>query len=179
MKASERREKILQTIAASEQPVSATLLAREFDVSRQIIVGDIALLRASGENIFATPRGYLAGKRTQGFEKTIVCSHRPEEMARELDICVDNGCVVEDVIVDHPVYGQLEGKLNLKNRHDVQEFIQKCEKDHAAPLSILTNGIHLHRILCPDEGSFARVIEELRIAGILYDDSERREEKSS
>ena len=36
-----------------------TTLAKEFDVSRQVIVQDVALLRANGKNIFSTNRGYL------------------------------------------------------------------------------------------------------------------------
>lgn len=169
MKADERREKILERVSASEQPVSATRLAKEFQVSRQIIVGDVALLRAAGANIYATPRGYLAGRGSEGIEKNIVCNHTAAQMEQELNICVDNGCIVEDVLVEHPVYGQLEGQLNLKNRHDVKEFIARCEKDHAAPLSALTGGIHLHRLLCPDEESFARVEADLEEAGILYE----------
>ena len=47
MKAEERRKIISQTLTA-DQPISATALAGKFSVSRQIIVGDIALLREIG-----------------------------------------------------------------------------------------------------------------------------------
>ena len=49
MKAEERRRAIAKTLTA-EHPVSATALAGQFSVSRQIIVGDIALLRAKASD---------------------------------------------------------------------------------------------------------------------------------
>ena len=58
MHAEERRETILKLLRQSAQPVSASTLAAQLSVSRQIIVGDIALLRAGGADILATPRGY-------------------------------------------------------------------------------------------------------------------------
>ena len=54
-----RREKIKEMLQKTDHPVTASSLAEHFSVSRQIIVGDIALLRASGLQILATPRGYL------------------------------------------------------------------------------------------------------------------------
>jgi hypothetical protein len=88
-------------------------------------------------------------------------------MAAELQIMVDNGCTVLDVIVEHPVYGQLTGTLGLASRYDVKEFIRRSEA--AQPLSLLTEGAHLHTLSCPDEESFLRVREELRIAGFLLE----------
>ena len=59
MRAEERRQAIRELLQNSKQPVSASVLAARFAVSRQIIVGDIALLRAAGADISATPRGYV------------------------------------------------------------------------------------------------------------------------
>lgn len=56
MRAEERRQAIRELLQRAKQPVSATALAAQFSVSRQIIVGDIALLRAAGADISATPR---------------------------------------------------------------------------------------------------------------------------
>ena len=53
-----RRKEILRQLQLSEKPVSASRFARDLGVSRQIIVGDVALLRAAGEDIIATSRGY-------------------------------------------------------------------------------------------------------------------------
>ena len=55
MHAKERREAILSRLEQACDPVSATALAGALSVSRQVIVGDIALLRASGAPIAATP----------------------------------------------------------------------------------------------------------------------------
>ena len=164
-----RRTAVEQVLAAAGGPVSATALAERFSVSRQIIVGDIALLRAAGVEIIATPRGYVLGRRQEGISRTVACIHQPEEMEAELNAIVDAGGEVADVIVEHPVYGQLTGILGLKSRYDVQEFIQKVRRNEARPLSDLTGGIHLHTIRCSDEEVFCRVRESLRNAGFLLD----------
>lgn len=57
MKAKERRERILDIVKNSDAPVPANKLASEFDVSRQIIVQDIAVIRAADDGIIATNRG--------------------------------------------------------------------------------------------------------------------------
>ena len=43
----ERREHIIQLLTQTKKPISGTELARQMKVSRQVIVQDIALLRAS------------------------------------------------------------------------------------------------------------------------------------
>lgn len=168
MNAGTRRERLMELLEGAEGPVSATALARTLSVSRQIIVGDIALLRAAGEHITATPRGYVLDRSAAGELRTVACRHTtPEDMANELNIMVDNGCTVVNVIVDHRVYGQLVGQLDLSSRYDVSEFIQKVVKSGVKPLSDLTGGIHLHTLRCPDEGAYRRVTQALREAGIL------------
>ena len=112
MKAEERRKQILEFFRGQSGPVSASALADRFSVSRQIIVGDVALLRASGMNIEATPRGYiLTEEQKKGILRRVACAHNREQMEDELNICVDYGCEVLNVIVEHPVYGQLTGQL--------------------------------------------------------------------
>ena len=167
MTAEKRRASILQQLRASSQPVSATALAKTFGVSRQIVVGDIALLRAAGTDITATPRGYVLEQNPGGLIRQAACCHTASDMETELNIMVDNGCTVMDVVVDHPVYGQLIGTLHLKNRYDVQQFILRSSKTR--PLSLLTEGIHLHTLCCPDEAAFLRVCDALRQAGILLE----------
>ena len=61
MKAEERRAVIAQTLTA-DRPISATALAGRFSVSRQIIVGDIALLRARGWTLWPPPGGINWGR---------------------------------------------------------------------------------------------------------------------
>ena len=169
MQAESRRQNIIRILTGSTVPVSAGKLAGMFGVSRQIIVGDIALLRASGVDITATPRGYVLTKGSEGIIHRIPCRHKPEEMKEELQILVDNGCLVRDVIVEHPVYGQLVGQLDIATRYDVDEFISKVMRSDAAPLSDLTGGIHLHTIFCPDEEVYRRVLDKLRESGFLFE----------
>ena len=167
MNASKRREQILDYLKAAETPLSATALAQKLSVSRQVIVGDVALLRAAGEGITATPRGYVLDAPRPGMVATVACAHSGADMERELTLMVDQGCTVENVIVEHPVYGQLTGPLELSSRYDVAEFIRRVKECEAQPLSALTDGVHLHRLRCPDEGALERVRVALDGAGFL------------
>lgn len=167
MNTAERRERILEHLKGADRPLSATALAQKLAVSRQIIVGDVALLRAAGEGITATPRGYVLERPRAGIVGTVACLHRGEDMERELTLMVDQGCTVENVIVEHPVYGQLTGPLELSSRYDIMEFIRKVEENAARPLSALTDGIHLHTLRCPDRETLDRTVKALGEAGFL------------
>lgn len=167
--AEERRKGIEQVLSQSPGPVSAAALARRFGVSRQIIVGDVALLRAAGAAIDATPRGYVTRRGSVGLVRQVACRHAAADMEQELNIMVDNGCTVLDVAVDHPVYGQLTGALHLRSRYDVQQFVVRCAE--ARPLSVLTEGIHLHTLACPDEAAWERVRAALAAAGFLLEEN--------
>ena len=170
MDAVQRRAALSDYLSQAAGPVSASVLAARFSVSRQIIVGDIALLRAGGLDIAATPRGYLLPRPTPGLTRQLACVHRPEDMGRELELMVDNGCTVLDVIVEHPVYGQLTGQLQISSRYDVGQFVQRCRRQEAAPLSQLTEGIHLHTVACPSQEAYDRVRESLSKLGFLLEE---------
>lgn len=169
MDAGARRERIREMLSAASAPVSAASLAGTLGVSRQVIVGDVALLRAAGLNVSATPRGYLLRPEERGLLRTVACRHTVREMEAELNAMVDNGCTVLDVIVEHPVYGQLTGTLRLSSRYDVGQFAARCGSTAAPPLSLLTEGIHLHTLSCPDENAFRRVLQALREMNILLE----------
>ena len=169
MRAEERRQAILNTLNSAGHPVSASALARQFSVSRQIVVGDVALLRAAGANISATPRGYVVLRESGGLIRQVACQHDAAGMEAELNAMVDHGCTVLDVIVDHPIYGQLTGPLQLASRYDVSQFIARCARAEARPLSDLTGGIHLHTLSCPDEATFQRVEDALRDMSVLLE----------
>ena len=166
MTASERRQQIARLLSASQAPISATTLSQELGVSRQIIVGDIALLRAAGQEITATARGYVIPAQN-GLLRRIACMHSAEEARDELDAMVDCGCTVVDVIVEHPVYGQLTAPLHLSSRLDVDQFMKRM--DGAAPLSQLTGGVHLHTLSCPDETAYEHLLQLLRQRGFLVE----------
>lgn len=169
MRAEERRKAVLEILQASPQPVSAGTLAGRMAVSRQVIVGDIALLRAAGEEISATPRGYVILRADTGVIRQVACRHTAAGMETELNAIVDQGCTVVDVIVEHPVYGQLTGPLRLSSRYDVRQFLERCSAAEARPLSDLTGGIHLHTLSCPDGEACRRAMEDLRRLGILLE----------
>lgn len=169
MRAEERRQAILEHLRQSSRPVSAGYLAERFSVSRQAVVGDVALLRASGADISATPRGYVISQAAQGLIRQVACRHDAAGMEAELNAMVDQGCSVLDVIVDHPIYGQLTGPLQLSSRYDVGQFIARCAGAGARPLSDLTGGIHLHTLSCPDESAFLRVRGALGDLGVLLE----------
>jgi len=167
---SERREEILKILNETDKPVSATALANRFDVSRQIVVGDIALIRAQGVGVIATPRGYILDKPETGlYTHEIVCIHDYENMIVELNTIVDMGCKVLDVIVEHPVYGQISGHLELSSRLDVEQFIERVKTEKAHSLSELTDGVHSHTIECPDSETFALLEAKLKSLGIIYE----------
>ena len=168
MTAVQLRNAIYDRLTHATAPLSATALAQQFSVTRQVVVGDIALLRAEGYRITATPRGYLIPAET-GLIRTIACSHSAEDTRQELFAMVDSGCTVLDVVVEHPVYGQLTAPLALSSRYDVEQFIQRMRDSHAQPISALTDGIHLHTLACPSEDAFAHLKATLQSMGMLYE----------
>lgn len=164
MDANERREKILSILKNSEGPIKGTDLSEQLEVSRQVIVQDVAILRARGESILATPQGYLIpqiyGKKK--LVKTIVCTHKNnEEIEEELRIIVDLGGKILDVIVEHPLYGEIKSQLQISSRHDLRQFIDNLNETKAEPLSSLTDGIHIHTIEVDDERTLKRIKEGL------------------
>ncbi|MBQ1867436.1 MULTISPECIES: transcription repressor NadR [Selenomonas] len=171
MNTEERRRKLFERLKEAEQPLTGTKLSREFGVSRQIIVGDISILRAQGVQIFATPRGYILpqeqGQASQMV--TLVCRHDAEGMEKELLAIVDNGGAVLDVIVEHPLYGPIRGDLLLENRRDIRAFLSKMQKCQANPLLVVTGGVHMHTVRVPDEETLQAIRDDLRKLHILIE----------
>lgn len=144
-----RREEILKTLKDSKETVKGIDLSKKFGVSRQVIVQDIALLRAKGENILATPRGYMIPsiQMEDKIRAELVCNHDGyNEIEDELTTIVDLGGKVVDVIVEHPLYGEIRSPLEISSRLDVRAFIENIKETGAEPLSSLTGGIHTHTI---------------------------------
>lgn len=173
MSGESRRQLVLNILHDSAEPVSATKLAAQFDVSRQIIVGDIALLRASGIDIIATARGYTTtALSAQGrYIGKIVCQHSIDGTKEELSTIVNLGAQILDVIVDHYLYGEINGQLNISCQRDVTLFISDLEQNKARLLSELTGGVHTHTIACRDSAHFKAVSAELNKKGFLYSDN--------
>ena len=169
MNAAQRRESILEKLSAAKAPVSASALAGQLGVSRQIVVGDVALLRAGGDQIDDTPRGYQLHPAEKCFTGILACVHSTEdEMRTELYTVVDQGGVVVDVTVENSLYGELRGNLNIASRYDVDNFIRQAKETPECLLSRMTGGVHLHTLHCPDAGTFQRIKKALDEKGILY-----------
>lgn len=169
MNAEERRKFILSTLGEANKAISGSQISKTLGVSRQIIVGDIALLRAGGKNIISTPKGYILNdmKDSTDIVKTIACRHNKNCTEDELNIIVDEGATVVNVIVEHDVYGQITGDLYLSSRRDVKDFMKKLNDESINPLSQLTDGIHLHTIKCKSEEVLKNVIYQLNESGYL------------
>ncbi|MDL2253974.1 transcription repressor NadR [Ruminococcaceae bacterium OttesenSCG-928-I18] len=174
MEASERRSEILKLLQLDIKPVSASNLAERFEVSRQIIVGDIALLRAGGADILATPRGYLLNKKGEGEEDSpvdgyvIACRHDKTLLETELYTVIDNGGRFLNVSVEHPIYGSIVHELDIRSRFDADEFIKKVAVTGANLLCSLTDDVHLHTIRCPDAETYRRILVALKEKGIIH-----------
>lgn len=166
----ERRKLILQWLNEAEQPITGTLLASKTNVSRQVIVQDISILKAKNYPILATSQGYIFIKeqlQTQLVSRVIACIHTPEETELELNIIVDLGGIVKDVVVEHAVYGDLTASLMIRNRRDVKEFIEKMAQTNATLLSQLTDGVHLHTIEARTETELDEICAALDKANFL------------
>nr|WP_092075037.1 transcription repressor NadR [Dendrosporobacter quercicolus]NSL50002.1 transcription repressor NadR [Dendrosporobacter quercicolus DSM 1736]SDN28240.1 hypothetical protein SAMN04488502_11650 [Dendrosporobacter quercicolus] len=170
METQERRALLLAKLKAADKPLTGTVLARELGVSRQIIVGDIAIIRASGVAVYATPQGYIIpADLTTAISATIACRHERDELEQELAIIIDHGGKIRDVIVEHPLYGEIRANLMLRSRRELDEFLVRLAESGAKPLSIVTSGTHLHTIEVPNEKVLASIEEELRKQGILLE----------
>ncbi|MCJ8006958.1 transcription repressor NadR [Lederbergia wuyishanensis] len=166
----ERREMLLSLLKESVTPITGSRLAQIANVSRQVIVGDITLLKAKEEPIIATSQGYLymnLNPVTKTFEKTIACLHTREQTEEELNIIVDHGVTVKDVKVEHPVYGDLTASIMVSNRQEVQTFLSKIRETNANLLADLTLGIHLHTLSSSSEEAIKKAEKALKDAGIL------------
>ena len=170
MSGEERRIAIISELSGATGPISATHLANKFSVTRQIIVADIALLRASGHSIRAEHRGYVLGTaHGEALVKRIVCSHEMADMLDELYAVVDNGGRVLDVTVEHSLYGTLSGQLDIASRYDADQFKHRIEETGASQLSDLTGGLHVHSIAVKDEDCFKRICDRLSELGVLIE----------
>lgn len=170
MDAAGRRAAILARMERAAEPVKGGELSREFSVSRQVIVQDIALLRAQGHPVLATPAGYmLPAAAPAPCARAVLCAHEGfERMREELYAVVDAGATVEDIVVTHPVYGEFRAMLMLSSRRQVDAFVENAAWQDAAPLSaLLTDGAHLHTLTAPDERTLDAACDALCRGGFL------------
>ena len=166
MKGTERRREILHLLSTAASPFSGTSLAERFSVSRQVIVQDMALLRAEGHEVISTTRGYLLHPPVH-VARIIKAFHTDEEMADELNTIVDQGGVAEDVFVRHRVYGELRASLHIASRRDVERFMSEIKSGKSAPLKDVTSGYHYHTVSADSEATLDLIEAELERKGYL------------
>ncbi len=172
-----RRENLIALLAAAPDPVTGLELARQFHVTRQVIVQDIAVLRAEGHPIIATPQGYFLARpastnRAERHVQVITISHQPDEAEKELLILVDAGVEVIDVSVDHPIYGEFTASLMLSCRKDVLSFTERVRRYDAPLLLSLAGGTHRHTLAAKNRAVLEEAVQSLstHFSVTLHDD---------
>ncbi|MDO5383045.1 MAG: transcription repressor NadR [Eubacteriales bacterium] len=166
MNGEERRERIIDILHKSEAPVSGVALANMLDVSRQVIVQDIALIRAKNIDIFSTNRGYVINgkKECTRIYKVI---HSDDEVDTEFEAIIDLGGWVKDVFVYHKVYGVIKADLSIRSRKDIKEYIAEIKSGKSSLLKNVTAGYHYHTIGAEDEKTLDLIQKELSNLGFL------------
>lgn len=166
MNGEDRREKIISILKSSNAPVAGLTLAKELGVSRQVIVQDIALLRANATAIFSTNRGYVLQEKNV-CERVFKVQHTDEEVEEELSIIVDMGGFVKDVFVYHKVYGVLKAEMNIKSRMDIRKYMEDINSGKSSLLKNVTSGYHYHTISADSEEILDMIQEDLSKRGFL------------
>ena len=165
-----RREKLIEIIKNRKEPITGGELSQILGVSRQVIVQDIALLRAADYDIISTTKGYLLYQHNEPtYTRVINVKHSTDEIEDELCTIVDNGGKILDVHVIHEIYGRIVTDLFIRNRSDVYDFVKQVKEKKIVPLKELTAGTHSHTIEANSEEILDRIEESLRKKNYLID----------
>ena len=170
MTGEERRSRILTLLKEQDIPLSGTALAGEFHVSRQVIVQDIALMRAESHDILSTNRGYLYRREDHGStlpKRVFSVRHSTDQVLDEFMTVIELGGKVLDVVVEHELYGQIRVDLLIDNARDAREFYEKLLHSKDNPLKILTDDCHYHTVAAPSEKLLDLIQQELQNKGYL------------
>lgn len=166
MKGEERRTGIIKRLTDSTLPISASSLAKELGVSRQVIVQDIALLRANGTEISSFARGYMLNKK-RVCTRVFKVIHSDDEVEKELTLIVDAGGTIENVFVYHKVYGMVKAPMSIRSRLDVQNFLEGINSGKSSLLKNVTSGYHYHTISADCEKTLELIAQKLKENGFL------------
>lgn len=168
MTGEERRKKIIEILRQASGPLSGGAIGEQTGVSRQVVVQDIALLRTQGVSIIATAKGYLLQDANKVVRLFKVC-HTEEQTEDELLTIIDIGGCVEDVTVNHRVYGKMSAILNVKSRRDVKLFMEDMTSGKSTPLMNVTSGYHFHQVTAEQEEVLDEIEEALTAKGYLVE----------
>ena len=157
----DREEQLLKLLQTSDTPVTGKELADKLCSSRQLIVQLVKKLREQGFTVLSSVRGYYLEKQKRA-RKIVTVKHAAEDIGDELRTITSRGGRVIDVIVRHPVYGEIRGELNLENDEDISRFLALLKGSSGVPLlSLSSDGIHMHTIEAKDEETLRRIIQAL------------------
>lgn len=170
MTGEERRMKILQKLQETATPLSGTALAKAFHVSRQIIVQDIALMRAENYGIISTNKGYLLrSEKTENTQpkRVFFVKHNTDQVLEEFQTVIELGGKILDVAVEHELYGQIRVDLMIETEADAADFYVKLQSCRDNPLKVLTDDCHYHTVSAPSEKLLDLIEAELSCKGLL------------
>ena len=166
MKVTDRRKELIALLSAATEPLSGSALAARFQVSRQIIVQDITVLKGQGFDILSTHYGYVLQKSPHA-ERVFKVKHSSKETKDELCTIVDAGATVVDVFVWHKVYGKISADLNIFSQHGIAQFLQGIQSGRSTELMHITDGYHYHTVRADNEHTLDAIEGELRGRGYI------------
>ena len=165
-----RRIEIRRLLQDAPQPLSGTALAGMLHVSRQVIVQDIALMRAEQIPILSTNKGYLLhpdeDQKLQP-KRVFFVRHSDQEVLEEFMTVIDLGGRILDVSVEHDLYGPIRADLLIESAADAREFAERLAQCRDNPLKALTDDCHFHTVTAPSEKLLDLIEEELRARGFM------------
>lgn len=167
MNGEERRAKLIELLKHSKTPLSGAYLAKHAGVSRQVIVQDIALLRANAYTIVSTNQGYLLTETTALACRVFKVIHTDDEVEEELSLIVDCGGRVEDVFVSHKIYNIVKAPMNIHSRLDVKHFMDNLTSGKSSLLKNVTSGYHYHTVTAENEEILDYIHDALKERGFL------------
>lgn len=167
MEGTKRRQMIIKDLTKKQEPITGSQLAKACSVSRQVIVQDIALLRAEGHKIISTSNGYMIYEKKADYTRLLALKHTKEDIREELQTIVDFGGTVINVMVEHPVYGEITADLMLSSRNHIEDFIDRLDQAKSVPLMRLKSGEHYHLVKAANEGIMNAIEKALDKKGFL------------
>lgn len=162
----ERRAEILELLKKSDGPVAAKDMAAKYGVSRQVIVQDMAVIRAAVPGILSTNRGYVLKSET-AFTREFKVKHGEDRLGEELNLIVDLGGIIKNVSISHRVYGRITAEMDIRSRQDVNEFIECIDNSKSTLLGNATSGYHYHLVEAVSKERLDLIEQKLSGAGFL------------
>ncbi len=168
MRAEDRRRELALYLTSENKPVSGAELSQKFHVSRQIIVQDIAILKAQGYEVVSTHYGYVVQKSPL-IERVFKLFHTREQTREVLTTIVSLGGTVVDDFVWHKVYGRVEAKLNIFSQYHIDKFLEGVRTGKSTELMDITGGYHYHTVRAETEQVLDRIEKALREKGLIME----------